>query len=72
MCTHTLSSTLVAPSQVYREAARLYFMRDTTSRYSEWPLLHADLLDLARPGGAAAVRLELQQRMVRSYALFTP
>jgi len=58
--------------QVYREAVRLYRLRDRSSRFSEWPLLHTDLLELARPALQAGERLQLQQRMVRSYALFQP
>ncbi len=55
--------------KVRREAARVFRLRDATSRVSEWPHIQSDLLALARPGVAPAAKLELHRAMLRDYAL---
>jgi hypothetical protein len=57
--------------QVYRRAAAVYGLYDTCSRYSEWPQLQQDLLELARPGPAAR-RLLVHQRMMATYTICKP
>ncbi|WIA16343.1 hypothetical protein OEZ85_013041 [Tetradesmus obliquus] len=59
-------------ARVFREARAVYRLKDSSSRYSEWPHLQADLLSLVAPGVPAASKLDLLTRMMRTYALLQP
>ncbi|KAJ9523951.1 hypothetical protein QJQ45_022398 [Haematococcus lacustris] len=55
--------------KVYREAAWLFARHDATSRFSEWPSLHADLKQLAAAATPHA-RLRVFERLMRNYKVF--
>lgn len=58
--------------KVYREAQGLYRLKDSTSRYSDWPHLSADLLAMVEPSLAPAAKLDLHNRMLRTYCVLQP
>ncbi|GFH24550.1 nuclear control of ATPase, partial [Haematococcus lacustris] len=58
-----------ALAKVYREAAWLFARHDATSRFSEWPSLHADLKQLAAAATPHA-RLRVFERLMRNYKVF--
>eukprot|EP00775_Hariotina_reticulata_P003229 gene3229-3506_t len=58
--------------KVYQEAQGLFRLKDRASRFSEWPQLQADLLEMAEPGASATAKLSLHSRMLRTYSLLQP
>lgn len=58
--------------KVYREAQALYRLKDSTSRYSDWPHMSADLLSMVEPSESPAAKLELHRRMLRTYCVLQP
>lgn len=61
--------------KVYREAQALYRLKDSNSRYSDWPHMSADLLSMVPLGELAAetaAKLELHRQMLRTYTVLQP
>jgi hypothetical protein len=58
--------------KVYREAQALYRLKDSSSRYSDWPHMSADLLSMVEPDQPPAAKLELHRRMLRTYCVLQP
>lgn len=58
--------------QLYVEALRLYHLRDKRSRFSEWPQLHHDIVDLACQSTSPQQKMQTIERMMRSYAILQP
>lgn len=56
-------------NRVYCEAVLLYRTSDRTSRYSEWPQLQSDLVELASVVGADR-KLAVLDRVMRTYKVF--
>jgi hypothetical protein len=58
--------------KVYKEAQALYRLKDSSSRYSDWPHMSADLLSMVEPDQPPAAKLELHRRMLRTYCVLQP
>jgi len=58
--------------KVYREMQALYRLKDSSSRYSDWPHLSADLLSMVGPNEPPAAKLELHKCMLRTYCVLQP
>lgn len=58
--------------KVYREVQALYRLKDSSSKYSDWPHLSADLLSMVGPNEPPAAKLELHKRMLRTYCVLQP
>jgi hypothetical protein len=58
--------------KVYREAQALYRLKDSSSRYSDWPHMSADLVSMVDPTEAPAAKLALHGRMLRTYYVLQP
>lgn len=58
--------------KVYREAQALYRLKDSSSRYSDWPHMSADLLSMVEPEQPPAAKLELHRRMLCTYCVLQP
>lgn len=58
--------------KVYREAQALYHLKDSSSRYSDWPHMRADLLSMSQPEQSVGEKLDLHRRMLRTYCVLQP
>lgn len=58
--------------KVYREAQGLYRLKDSSSKYSDWPHMSADLVSMAQPDQSPAAKLDLHRRMLRTYYVLQP
>jgi hypothetical protein len=58
--------------KVYREAQALYRLKDSSSRYSDWPHMSQDLLSMVDPAQGPAAKLDLHRRMLRTYYVLQP
>jgi hypothetical protein len=58
--------------RAYREAQALYRLKDSSSKYSDWPHLRSDLFSLGQPEQSVGEKLELHRRMLRTYCVLQP